>query len=282
MSYKHRTKGILLSSSSSVSPQIWSDGLFTPIPNPPAPGTTTLWNGDFSTNNFTQWTGGIQDTAHQGTASVGSHTVCSVVSPPAGLPGPFAGRFETFADSTGQSGSKARAEIGPLNTLGANSIEGSSYHYEFWSYFPSDGGTINQGWADTADWNIFLQMFSPLGPWNGPKMGINLVAGVPTLYLVTYQGTATAPHVHLRANHTPLQLNFAYHWHMFITWSTDITLGRIQLFVNDVEVVPLQATQTRPSDGGSQYWKGGMYRTQDNGGFTNTHIMAGARRYSIP
>lgn len=288
---RHRS-GLYLPVPSPANPQPWLHGLGSPplavVPPPPPPVETTVWDGKFTSLDtavaFSAWAGGIQDTPHVGAASVGSHTLVSAIAAPAGFPGSFAGRFETYADSTGQSATpaKTRAEIGAQNSTGAGVVEGQSWWYEWYMAFPSVG---NDAWGQpmVGVFELHGQFWSSGGPWNTPNFQIKNTApgGLPQLCMDLYNGTSASPHLDMSFGLGLPVLDQVYRYRMFATWSTVKANGRIQLLRDGVEIVPLQQAQTRPSDGAPQFWKFGTYRTQANGGRNRTVIMGGARRFSI-
>ena len=139
-----------------------------PVPDvsPISPTARMHWNGDFSTNSWSQWDSADDDCRPQ------DHSVVTSPTPP-GMS--VASRHTVTVDSTlGQSGTRCLVYNDPKSTPSSgksNAYAGAESWYEDWMYFPADFDP-----APNTDWNWVWQLHN----WPDSEGPVNLVAGVIT------------------------------------------------------------------------------------------------------
>ena len=190
---------------------------------------SVIWRGDYSTGDLSQWTG--SETVGNGRLSV--------------VPAP---------SSTGQAlraiveqGDNPIASSGNRNELFYQGDDVSSGTAERWyrwqTYWPSDYES-----ADT--WQLFTQWHQYSGGGSPP---MEFFVWGEQLELIV--NNATTP-----IWTAPLQRGM---WHDFVfhvNWSTDPSVGFVELYYDGKPVLPRQATATLYSGGGGAYLKQGLYR----------------------
>jgi hypothetical protein len=228
----------------------------------------TGWTGDLQTGDFSQWVG-VQDTAHMGAASVGSHTTATIVRPagmPAGLV--YAADLRVWPDSCCQAHVPPKDRVELNAGANATAVPGQTDTLSWWSYFPSGGNG-----KCLPPWEI-VQQWATGAPYNTPSIGVTSANGAPALVLNIDSGTASQPG---NAYHRTFPLTFD-RWHHFVetvSWSRTAN-GRVTLTVDGQQVVSL-AHQTMPADVGAGSFKQGVYESQQ-GQCGGEQLLAGTVR----
>jgi hypothetical protein len=208
-------------------------------PGPPA--TASPWSGDFSTGDLSQWTV-LSSDALPGRITVG---------PAPGVADAYAGRFEIGADDPSPDPTDPDQQRTEVRATQAQSqgYPGSDVWYGWSVYFPDPGFTTptenpNQTHPQTifTQWkrtgghcgspNAFFEVSSPTHPgfFLGVRGGINQ----------TNQGSSgncpgTVYNSYRLGDFTPGRwYDFVFH----VRWSSDLTLGFVQVWIDGVNVLP--------------------------------------------
>lgn len=238
--------------------------LASPAAPPTEPPAGNSWSGDFSTGNLSQWTV-LSTDALPGRITVGAAP---------GVAGAYAGRFEIGADDPSPDPTDPGQQRTEVRATQAQSqgYSGSDVWYGWSVYFPDPGFTTptqnpNQAhpqtfftqWKRTGghcgDPNAFFEVSSPKRPgfYLGVQGGIN----------ETDQGSSencpgTVYHSYRLGDFTPGGwYNFVFH----VKWSSDPTIGFVQVWIDGNNVLPKTygATLYRDWDASSDY---GVYLRQ--------------------
>jgi hypothetical protein len=203
------------------------------------------WRGDYETGDFSQWTYGVQ----QKTPS--RATVVQSVEGGSPRQGRYAARFEVDSgdSNVGGSGSGERDEaLIPTALTGAG--EGVEQWWAWSTYFPSDFTTGD------GMWNFFTQ-FHHTGESGQSNIEFT-VKDNSSLVMISNSGNASQP----SERDFTLGPLVKGHWADFVfhvRWSSDSSVGFVQVFLNGAQVVSQTSIGTLYS-GQGVYLKQGFYR----------------------
>jgi hypothetical protein len=194
------------------------------VPPPPVTCSQGPFCGDFETGNLTQWSYGPLE-------GTGSITVSNATNQPV-KQGSYSAKFQTNAGTGTQ-----RAELS-ASQAHTGGYPGQEWYYGWWTYFPSVGGQPQQWWPhggdfndiaqfQSVDWTAFLYLGVDQGNYTPGSTSIFLDLGVPG-----------ARQHFVVAN--PIQYDHWYHFVLHAKWSTDPSVGFLELDVDGVNVIPKQ------------------------------------------
>lgn len=203
-----------------------------PPPPPPPPGTCSQepFCGDFETGDLTQWT-------YVPLEGTGSITVGTAANQPVNQ-GIYSAQFQTNAGTGAQ-----RAELNASQAQ-TGGYPGQEWYYGWWTDFPTINGQPQQWWPDGASSNVIAQFQSvDFTAWMG--MGVDATHNwTPADNM--YFGWGGAPYSSQweEPNHkqmviaNPIQYDHWYHFIVHAKWSTDPTVGFVEVLVDGTQVVP--------------------------------------------
>ena len=247
----------------------------SPPPPSPAPGNV-LFRGDYDTGNFSQWAG------HQWSrnndqgytcANLGDSGANVVQSPRA--QGGYAANFTVYSST--QCTSSPRSEV-YASVADTGGYEGQEWYYGWWTMFPSsDSGRFK---SDTSDWNAFTQFHQPGTGSPQVSFGVDPTSSgtSPALYFKAEVGPLLKQRIV-----NPVVWGHWYHFIFHVRWSTDPSIGFVQIFVDGNQVIPqtMLATlyaNTSTGEPPGAYWKQGFYGMDMSNGLGNGDYQDGACR----
>jgi hypothetical protein len=203
------------------------------------------WRGDFETANFDQWTLGVQEKDPSRAAIVTS------VQGDAVRQGRHAARYEVRSgdNDVAGSGSGERTEA-VLSTALTGAGEGVEQWWAWSTYFPIDFA------SGSGKWNFFTQ-FHHTGSTGQSNIEFT-VADQSTLMLITNSGNPSTP---TERNYilAPLARGLWYDFVFHVRWSSDPSIGFVEMYVNGSAVVRRTSLATLYA-GQLVYLKQGFYR----------------------
>lgn len=226
-----------------------------------APPMNLLFNGDYATANFCQWSL-LQARNYNGSACSYAPTYSAGVVSDA-VKG-NAGRFEVRNGDVPPFGGGERSEVSAgsssTTTMGT---EGQIRWYEFSTKFDVNFPMNHKdlGWGTTNQWHAPSDCCSPPVEW-GPSNSAN---GQWSLVL----NRQSAPGVFLSSPEvfiTPLDRGNWHNIKMEIKWSTSDTVGYVRVWQNGVPQTLTNGSTTyfgrtlTPGDANGGYYKEGYYR----------------------
>ena len=215
----------------------------------PHPATgSVLWRGDFETNDFSQWRG------HGQAAERSRITIVTSVEGKPVRQGKYAARFEVQSGDShvAGSGEGGRAEL----LLTSATTQGAEGHEQYWAwstYFPSDFASAG------GRWNYFTQFHHSGSTGQVPIAFV--VAQKTQLELVCNNGTDPKKPKQRRFALAPLRRGNWYDFIFHVKWSTDESVGFVEVWVDGKPVVPKTMIATL-YPGMSVYLKQGFYRAK--------------------
>ena len=221
-------------------------------------GGSLLFNGDYSTGDFSQWPN-VQTRNYNGDGAnyVQTYSASVISDPVKGL----VGRFEVRSGDVPPFGGGERAEDASTAAL-TGGLEGQTRWYRFSTKFDP---TFSQNHA-TGGWAITNQ-FHPDTLTGSPPLAWD--AGVRNGYWTLTANRQSAPQVYLglvTIFQTPLNVGNWFDVKMQIHWSTSDTTGWVRVWINDVPQILSNGAYTyyvRTLIPGTNttYYKEGMYRS---------------------
>ncbi len=234
----------------------------TTMPTTPTPTSPTskpaarLFNGDYSTGNFTQWPV-VQTRYYNSTGS--SYAPAYPATVVADAQKGSAGRFEVRSGDVPSFGGGERSEVQAAEASGGQ--EGQTRWYQFSTRFDSSFPQNHRdlGWGLTNQWHSNSSTGSPTVSW-----AVSARNGYWSL-LIQKQ---SSPGVYLDSAGPIFDVPLGTAWHdvkMQINWSTSDTKGWIRLWLNGVHQKFVNGADTyyvRTMIPGttSVYYKEGYYR----------------------
>jgi hypothetical protein len=209
-----------------------------------------LWRGDFETGSFSQWGCGVQEKL-SGRATVASSPLRQ---------GRYAARFEVRSGDNNVAGSGTGERTEACATQAQS--DGFEGHENWWAWSTYFDPSFS---PSTSAWNYFTQ-------WHhtGPTGQANL-AFASSGNLITFRVCNGSDPSHPTCKTTTIdssrQNGRWYDFVVHVKWSSNSSIGLVEVWENAKQVIPLTHTATLyPSQG--SYFKQGYYRSAT----TNTAI----------
>ncbi len=220
---------------------------------------TSGWSGATPNGKLPGPYQGVQDTAHMGATSVGSHTVIVSTQSP-GQCSSWCQSETVFADSTGNPLHKSRAELS-VGQANSGVVNGRTTTYTATITIPSTAGFNRQvcGWREVWQFATGLQ-------FHGPNLELINVGGRIDWGARMWKGTAGHPTGYPGVNPKdlgPVTYDVPHVWVETVKWSptaTGSSAGSVSYSLDGKVVFSLPAAQTMPTDLVKAYWKLGVYQ----------------------
>jgi polysaccharide lyase-like protein/Big-like domain-containing protein len=203
--------------------------------------STITWRGDFEPGNFSQWT--AVQAKDPSRVTIQSDVVRQ---------GRYATRFEVRPgdNNVAGSGTGERAQVYIGNVL-TDWAEGREQYWAWSTYIPPDFA------APMGGWNALVG-FHHTGTTGGGNVQI-AVADMKTLWLRVMGADFEAP-IRKDWDFAPLVKGKWYDFVLHVKWSSNASVGFVELWLNGSKVVPLTITPTLYY-GQGVYLKMGYYRS---------------------
>jgi len=242
----------------------------------PTPTSTTanygniLWRGDFETGDLSQWAG-----VHTGSAWQSDSSIADVTSPV--RQGKYAAQFTVNTNPYGNSFDRAELSSTQANTGG---YPGQDWYYSWSTYLPSNPN-LTTGWADWTNLMQWMDLYHQCSPpavvLIMPGYRNNPPSANPFFTFVDQPMDNQNGCAALGPKHQFYLGDVVYdQWVDFtvhIKWSTDPTVGYVELWKNGKQLITKQYMRTLDTSGGvyqeaqlyrGNYWKGTNVVYHDN------------------
>ena len=231
---------------------------------PAGAGAAQLWSGDVETGDFYQWDElQAANSPIYDRSQVGDTTGDVVEQPTRGSR--YAMRFAT-EPGTAPNGT-ARAEVYTSEAYG--DIDDEAW-YAWSTLIPSFPNQLN-GWPSYSDWNVITQWNNWSG-CGGPNVSVGVDPTAPVSAQLYFQQVDVDPRTCAVLARHKTHLGLVYdHWYDFVVharWSTDESVGFVEVWIDGRLVVARQVGMTAGTSSGV-YWKQGFYR----GDFDATNVV---------
>jgi hypothetical protein len=237
--------------------------IYLPAAGTEAAGTQAVWRGDYDTGNFSQWSElqASRTNRTYSTSAVGD-SAGTIVGGPV-REGAHAAKFVTYPHESNSPTDRAEVYTSIGTTQG---LEGRERYYAWSTMFPA-AGNDDGFWSRGGDFNVFTQWYSTHNTCGGgPNVQFGIDArpgrGGSKIYADLSSINSRDCDGRQRSTHKTLgRLRFDV-WYDFIAhikWSTNPSVGFLEVWMDGVQVVPKTFARTIADSQGA-YWKQGFYR----------------------